>query len=406
LSLNSTPKLRALDIRPYQQDGQNFYLIRDPLQITEAVLLVPYQLGPVLMLCTGEWDAHAINGILRLQYGVQFEPDVLESVLNMLDEALLFENERFAEAQARALAAYRQAPFRLPTLAGAGYPAEPTELKHQFDTYLEEAGEATPASSEARGLLSPHIDYARGGAVYAQVWKRAAELARQAELVVLLGTDHYSAMPGSLTLTRQNYATPYGVLPTAVGIIDALAHAIGEEAAFAGELRHRGEHSLELVAVWLHHMRRGQPVPMVPILTGSFSEYIQARQSPIADAKMKAVIETLQQQTAGKRVLYVASGDLSHVGPAFGGEPLTAEAKAQLKVMDDELVARMCAGDADGFYASIQRIGDANNVCGLSPVYLTLKALGATEGQCVAYATCPADEHDTSVVTVAGVVFE
>lgn len=400
------PKLRTLDIRPYQQDGQNFFLVRDPLQITEAVLLVPYQLGPVLMLCNGDWDAHAMNGILRLQYGVQFEPDVLESVLNMLDEALLFENERFETAKARALAEYRQAPFRLPTLAGAGYPAEPADLKHQFEAYLEEVGEVRPASAEARGVLSPHIDYARGGAVYAQVWKKAAELARNAELVVLLGTDHYSEMPGSLTLTRQNYATPYGILPTAVELVDELAQAIGEEAAFAGELRHRGEHSLELVAVWLHHMRRGQPVPLIPVLTGSFSEYVQAGQSPITNATVRAVIERLQQLTAGKRVLYVASGDLSHVGPAFNGEPLDADAKAELQVADKEVLARMCAGDADGFYSSIQRVGDANNVCGLSPVYFTLKALGATEGECVAYATCPADENNTSVVTVAGVVFE
>jgi hypothetical protein len=400
------PKLRTLDIRPYQQDDQNFFLVRDPLQITEAVLLVPYQLGPVLMLCNGDWDAHAMNGILRLQYGVQFEPDVLESVLNMLDEALLFENERFETAKARALAEYRQAPFRLPTLAGAGYPAEPADLKHQFEAYLEEVGEVRPASAEARGVLSPHIDYARGGAVYAQVWKKAAGVARNAELVVLLGTDHYSEMPGSLTLTRQNYATPYGILPTAVELVDELAQAIGEEAAFAGELRHRGEHSLELVAVWLHHMRRGQPVPLIPVLTGSFSEYVQTGQSPITNATVRAVIERLQQLTAGKRVLYVASGDLSHVGPAFNGEPLNAASKADVQAADQEVLARMCAGDADGFYSSIQRVGDANNVCGLSPVYFALKALGATEGECVAYATCPADENNTSVVTVAGVVFE
>jgi len=66
----------------------------------------------------------------------------------------------------------------------------------------------------------------------------------------------------------------------------------------------------------------------------------------------------------------------------------------------------MVAGDAEGFYSSIQRVGDVNNVCGLSPVYLTLKTLGATEGECVAYQACPADERDTSVVTVAGLIFE
>jgi len=61
-------------------------------------------------------------------------------------------------------------------------------------------------------LVSPHIDYARGGPVYAHVWK--------------------------LTLTRQHYATPFGVLPTAREVVETLAGAMGAETAFAGELYH------------------------------------------------------------------------------------------------------------------------------------------------------------------------
>jgi len=399
-------KLRPLDIRPYQRDGQHFFLLRDPLQISDTLLLVPQPLVPVLMLCDGNWDAHAIHGILRLRYGIEFEDGLLEGMLTTLDEAFFFENERFYAEQARLLAEYRAAPYRPPMLAGASYPADPAGLRQLLDAYLDEVGNLAPAPAEARGLLSPHIDYPRGGAVYAKVWKRAAEMARAADLVVLLGTDHYSDVPGSLTLTRQNYATPYGVLPTARDVVDALAGVIGEEAAFAGELRHRGEHSLELVAVWLHHLRDGQPVPLVPMLTGSFSQYIGSGISPFTDERVKAVVNTLQQAAAGRRVLYVASGDLSHVGPAFNGEPLHASGRAQLKVADDEIIGRMVAGDAEGFYSSIQRVGDVNNVCGLSPVYLTLKTLGATEGECVAYQACPADERDTSVVTVAGLIFE
>lgn len=399
-------KLRPLDIRPYQQDGQHFFLLRDPLQISDTMLLVPQPLAPVLMLCDGNWDARSIHGILRLRYGIEFQDGLLEGMLEALDEAFFFENERFYAEQARLLAEYRSASYRPPMLAGASYPADPADLRHFLDAYLNEAGDIAPAPAEARGLLSPHIDYQRGGSVYAKVWKRAAEMARAADLVVLIGTDHYSDTPGSLTVTRQNYATPYGVLPTACDVVDALAAVIGEEAAFAGELRHRGEHSLELVAVWLHHLRGGHPVPLVPMLTGSFSQYIEGGLSPYADERMRAVVNTLQRATTGRRVLYVASGDLSHVGPAFNGEPLRAAGRAQLKLADDEVIGRMCAGDVDGFYASIQRTGDANNVCGLAPVYLTLKALGATEGECVAYQACPADERDTSVVTIAGMIFE
>ncbi len=273
--------------------------------------------------------------------------------------------------------------------------------------YLENSDTAEDEEidwSRPVGLLSPHIDYGRGGAVYAHAWKRVALAARQAELVILLGTDHYG---GDLfTLTRQNYATPYGVLPTDVALVDQLASVIGEEAAFAGELRHRGEHSLELVAVWLHHMRAGRPVPVVPILTGSFHPFMMNGATPASDPTIAAVLEQLRAAMAGKRTLIVASGDLAHVGPAFGGAPLDGDARRVLRQDDDALIAAMRAGDAARFFGAIRQVQNANNVCGVAPIYLTLRLLGKCRGAQAGYAICPADAENTSVVTVAGMMFK
>jgi AmmeMemoRadiSam system protein B len=252
-------------------------------------------------------------------------------------------------------------------------------------------------------LLSPHIDYPRGGPVYAQVWKRAEQAVREADLVVLFGTDHQGT--DSFTLTRQNYATPYGTLPTARPLVDKLASVIGEEQAFAGELRHRGEHSLELVAVWLHHLRAGQPVELVPILVGGLHHYIYNGATPDDDVLFDQVLATVRTETQGRRVLVVASGDLAHVGPAFGGAPLTQAGLAQLHSADHELIRRLCAGDPAGFFKAIQQVRDRNNVCGVTPLYLTLRALGAVQGEQCGYAVCPADEQQTSVVTVCGMFF-
>ncbi len=302
--------------------------------------------------------------------------------------------------------AFRRAPFRAPALAGPSYPADEKSLWRLLQDYLEEAGEIEPRTvdwSEPVGLLSPHIDYDRGGAVYAQVWKRAALAAREAELVILLGTDHYGS--DLFSLTRQNYATPYGVLPTDTAIVDRLAAAIGEDAAYAGELRHRGEHSLELVAVWLHHMRAGKPVPLVPILTGSFHPFMEDGIEPQDDETIRSVLAVLRTAMAGKRVLVIASGDLAHVGPAFGGRPLTAAGRAKLRTADAELIAAMQAGDAKGFFAAIRHVQNRNNVCGVAPISLTMQLVGDKPGEQWGYATCPADEKDTSVVTVTGMLF-
>ena len=240
------------------------------------------------------------------------------------------------------------------------------------------------------------------------MWKHAAEAARAAELVVIFGTDHYGDDP--FTLTRQSYATPYGVMPTDQAIVDALAAHLGEEAAFAGELRHRDEHSIELVTTWLHHMRGGEPVPVVPILTGSLTRFYRNGDRPDTDPQIGAVLAGLRQAAQGRRTLVIASGDLSHVGPAFGGAPLDAGGKRAIHAADRTLIDAIVAGDSARFYGAIKRDRNANNVCGVSPIFLTMELLanGRTtplRGEQFGYATCPADDANTSVVTVCGLVF-
>lgn len=402
----SYPKLRPLDVRPLLHEEEPYLLLRDPQQLSQHQLLVPQPLGAVLAWCDGRHDIPAMVQAFERRYGMALPEESVGELLAALDTAFMLDNERAAAAQAAARAAFRAEPFRPPALAGPSYPAAEKELWRLLQDYLEEAAEVEPLAVDwARpvGLLSPHIDYARGGAVYAQVWKRAAAAAREAGLVILLGTDHYGA--DLFTLTKQNYATPYGVLPTDTAIVDQLAAAIGEDAAYAGELRHRGEHSLELVAVWLHHMRAGAPVPVVPILTGSFHPLLGNGSSPGDHPPIREVLAVLRGAMAGRRTLVIASGDLAHVGPAFGGRPLTAAGRQRLAVADEKLVAAMRAGDSEAFFATIRGVNNHNNVCGVAPIYLTMQLLDNLPGEQWGYATCPADDQDTSVVTVSGMMF-
>ena len=404
------PLLRHLDVRPIVHRGAPYFLLRDPLGLADRQLLVPQPLGAVLAFCDGTRDARAINAAFAQTYQAALPQEVVDELFAVLDEACLLDNSRSRRRHARVSEEYRAAPSRTPLLAGSGYPADPGELRRTLDGYLAGCAGIEPAPvdwSRSVGLLSPHIDYARGGGVYAQAWQRAAQAARAAELVILLGTDHYGSDP--FTPTRQSYATPYGVLPTALPIVDeraaALDTVLGEEAAYAGELRHRGEHSLELVAVWLHHMRAGQPVDLVPVLCGGLHSFIGNGRAPADDPAIAAVLRVLRRASAGRRTLVVASGDLAHVGPAFGGEALDRDGRATLKAEDARLLAAMRRGDAEGFFGAIKRVGDRNNVCGVAPIYLTMRLLGGLPGEQCGYAVCPADGMDTSVVTVGGMFF-
>lgn len=401
------PKLRQLDIRPIIHDEHPYILLRDPQRLTDQQLLVPQPLASVMAFFDGKTSIDAMIAAFRQRYRMALPAATVSELVEALDAAMLLENERAAARRAEVLHDYRSAPYRPPALAGAGYPADAQGLWSLLQEYLESCDTAADDDidwSQPVGLLSPHIDYARGGAVYAHVWKRAAQVAREAELVILLGTDHYGV--DLFTLTRQNFATPYGILPTDASLVDQLAAVIGEEAAYAGELRHRGEHSLELVAVWLHHMRAGQPIPIVPILTGSFHPFMVNGATPASDPTVTAVLAVLRAAMVGKRVLVVASGDLAHVGPAFGGAPLDGVARRVLRQADAALIAAMRAGDAGQFFGAIQQVQNANNVCGVAPIYLTLQLLGKCQGAQAGYAICPADAQNTSVVSVTGMVFK
>lgn len=404
---NQFPKLRAIAPHPIIHGGRRSILLRDPLQLADETVVIPQQLAPVLQLCDGTRDVGGLRASLAIRFGQRVGPGVLEQLVAALDEALLLDNDRFAQARERALAEYRQAPFRPPSMARQSYPADTEELRQVLDGYLEAvkaADDADVCFTDSRGLVCPHIDYARGGPVYARVWKAAMEMVRAVDLVVLLGTDHFG--DGSLlTLTRQHYSTPFGVLPTAREVVDALAEAIGPDEAFAGELIHRSEHSIELAAVWLHHAREGKPCELVPILCGSFGQFVRGEAELEHDPMINALVETLGQATAGRQVLVVAAADLSHVGPAFGGQPQGWVERAQLQVADDELIERVCAGDAEGFFAAIKREGDRRNVCGLPPIYLALRMLSPVLGKQMAYERCPADQNGTSLVSVCGIVF-
>jgi AmmeMemoRadiSam system protein B len=434
------PKLRPVEVRSFVDQGRPVFVLRDPLALSDKVAIVPQVLGPLLALLDGSRDVAGLHASLLVRAGMRVAPEIIQRVIDQLDEALLLQNDHFAQAYAETLRTYRTAPFRSPALAGPSYPAEPAALRSLLDGYLggisvngsnanssaghlaspvhaaSDALQVLPGDSNGSqrsechtgivGLVSPHIDYQRGGRVYAAVWERAAAAVRDADLAIILGTDH-AGSAGRITLTRQHYATPYGVLPTATGVVDAIAATIGEEAAFAEEIHHRGEHSVELAAVWLHHMRDGQPCQVVPILCGSFHHFVQGQADPATDATLNATLDALRSAIAGRRVVVVGAADLAHVGPAFSDpSPIDHIQYARLQAADEILIQTITDGDADAFFRTIAAEGDRRNVCGLPPIYLTLRLLnGQGRGELTGYERCPADGQNTSFVSVCGVVF-
>jgi MEMO1 family protein len=385
------------------------WLLRDPLQLSQQQLIFPAALAQILPLLDGSRDLEAIRVAFGQSVGDDVPAELVASTIEELDAAFLLDNARAREEQEQHLARYRAQPFRAPTLAGLGYPDAIDELTSVLAGYEAQAGQVTARNWHGRGIVSPHIDYQRGGPVYASVWQHSHAAVAGADLILLFGTDH-SGGPGTITLTMLPYATPFGILPTEPELLARLAAAIGPEQAFALELNHRHEHSVELSAVWLHYVyhQLGQPPPpMVPILTGSFQHFVGNGLHPRQDGTLTRFIETLQAETAGRRVVAVASVDFAHVGPSFG-DPFVMDAarREKLRQSDTRLLTAIGAGDHSQFYDQIAAAGDRNRICGFSATYLMLRYLDGAEGTMVAYEHCPADEQNNSLVSICGLLLD
>ncbi len=398
------PKLRYVRVHRIHQDGYNGVVLEDPLRLSPSQIFVPEGLIPVLPLMDGTRDIRGLQVGVQLRYGYWIPEQTMRELLQALDQALMLENDRFQTARQEALDAYRHAPYRPMAHAGAVYPERASDVARVFAQYEAQVGHL-PARMDApiRAVIGPHIDYERGGPVYAGLWQYAADAARAAERVIVLGTDHNGDF-GTVTLTRQNYATPFGVLPTAQGVVDTLVDVIGEEEAFREELHHRSEHSIELALVWLHYARGGQPVEVVPILMGSFAHFSSGQARPEQDTRLNAVVEVLKEAMAEKPTLLLAGADLAHVGPAFGDpSPLSDMDRQALRRSDEALIQAMIHGDAQRFFEAIAAVEDRNRICGLPPIYLLLRVLDGGQGVITGYDQCPADEQNGSVVSICGV---
>ncbi len=257
---------------------------------------------------------------------------------------------------------------RPPSCAGSVYPADPAALRRALDGWLglPDAGRRPPRAP-TRLLVAPHIDYPRGARAWGAAYRA---LSTDADLFVVLGTAH--ASPTHLfALTRRDHATPLGVVPTDRAVLEAIVREVGEPEVLSDEVAHDGEHSVELQLVALRHVVR-RPFTALPVLCSAISHLEDP--APFTARFLGA----LRRAVTGRRVCFVASADLAHVGPGYGDRrPPTAPEAARLEERDRETLAFVAAGDAAGFHRDALRDDHRRRLCGIAPIYAALRASGA-----------------------------
>ncbi len=259
------PRLRPLELFPVDADGEVLICVRDPSGLApRAFLRRPAALLSVL--CDGTRTIPEVAQEFTRRTGAGVTDAIVENLVSQLDEALFLEGPRLAARRQAVADEFLAAPRRPAAHAGACYPEGGAELRAYLAAF--EADAAPPGvalrADPLAGLVVPHIDFHRGGPVYARVYRALRE---PPDLVIVFGTDH-SAGTEPFSLTRKPYATPLGDVATDVALVDALARELGDW-VFADELHHKHEHSIEFQAVWLRHLYgEGQRLDMVNLEGG------------------------------------------------------------------------------------------------------------------------------------------
>ena len=188
---------------------------------------------------------------------------------------------------------------RYPAVAGQFYTNDPKVLRKEIEGFLEKA-EYFP-HLEPFAIVAPHAGYVYSGWIAGYSYRQVMD--KDYETVVVISPSHVDWFDFSAVMAAGYYRTPLGDIP----VDENLAMEIcGESAKVSASLKGhfserggRGEHALEVQLPFLQVALN--KFKLVPIVMGNQS-YENCRE----------LGEALAGAIAGKRVLIVASSDLSH----------------------------------------------------------------------------------------------
>jgi len=403
------PPLRAVEAFPVEQEGRRYVALRDPAGYTGAIVMLPMPLVEVVARFDGRRSVGDIQAEVMRHRGELVPREKIAELARALEEHGFLASPAFEDRRAAIDAEFLGAPVRPASHAGGAYAAEPDSLRATLDRFFEPpagpgpADGAAPEAARVRGIVAPHIDFQRGGPAYAWAYREVAERC-DADCFVVFGTCH-AGMADPFTLTRKDFATPFGPARVDRDFVEALATRAGQD-CFASELAHRNEHSIEFQAVFLQYLYAGRrEVRIVPVLTSFAHEALARGQGPETDPRVPRFLDALRETAAatGRRIAFVAGADLAHVGPRFGDPAAVgADDLARIEREDRAMLAEVEVGDAQAFFASVARDGDRRRICGLSPIYTLLRVLGGAPGRLKRYGQWPDPQ---GVVTFASLVF-
>jgi AmmeMemoRadiSam system protein B/AmmeMemoRadiSam system protein A len=231
--------------------------------------------------------------------------------------------------------------LRKAQLAGSWYPKEPDALSRLIDHYLQNVPMSSLPSGEILAIITPHAGYAYSGQVAAYAYKLIQN--KNFESVVILSPSHRFGFEGCSVYPKGGYETPLGIAQ-----VDAYLAAEISKATGFGYIpqAHKAEHAVEIQVPFV---QKALPqAKIVPIVMGFPKKTMIQR-----------LAEGLKQVIAGKKILIIASTDLSHFLTQDEANKRDKKTITLIQGFKTAELIRKCAGGE-------------NIMCGGGPVVTTL----------------------------------
>lgn len=184
--------------------------------------------------------------------------------------------------------------IRPPAVAGMFYEREPLKLRKHLESLFDEAN-PTPINGEIIGLISPHAGYFYSGKTAAFGYKLLKE--KDYDTIIIISPSHYEYFRAVSIYNGMAYQTPLGTVSVDSDLREQLKEYNG-----IIEISKRGhgrEHALEVQLPFLQMVLNDFKI--LPMVMGDQSKELTF-----------ALSEILAEVLKNKKVLLVASSDLSH----------------------------------------------------------------------------------------------
>jgi AmmeMemoRadiSam system protein B/AmmeMemoRadiSam system protein A len=248
--------------------------------------------------------------------------------------------------------------IRESAVAGSWYPKNPDILSRDIKGYLENA-KKEKIEGEIVGMVSPHAGYVYSGQVAAYAYKLIE--GKSFDAVVVVAPSHYVGFRGFSLWDRGGYRTPLGLVPVDIELSKSIMER-SREFQFIPEA-HSKEHSLEM------------QIPFLQVALKSFKLVPIVVEPEWSWEGCQTLARSLSETVRGRRVLLVASTDLSH----FHSYGKAVE-------LDRIVTDRIDRLDPEGLSRDLR--SNRAEACGGGPVVavmLAAKALGANQGKTLKY---------------------